>query len=692
MNGLERLFHRGASFAVRRPRRVLAGALVLAAAALVSAAFRLELKTSNLDLIDRDLPEVRRFLEVARDFGTPNVLVVVFEGGDAEALRRAVDLVGPRIAALPGVRSVVDRLPLDPDVAAILKRDVYLHSRDDGLFFLFVQPEDAESQATTIAPFVEGVRRVLAEADLERLGVRGGLTGMPAYAIDDRDVVQKDISSLSLVAFAAILGLFAAAFRDLWRPLAAMGALGIACTVVLGWVSFVPGHLTLLSAFFASILFGLGVDSGIHVLDRLAEETAGGRSQRDAIPDVLAALGRPLTTSTMTSASVLLAMRWSGFLGFAELGTIAGVGLILCLAATVLVLPALLVLVPEKRRARFARRGRVVLAVQSPWAAAALGVAACAALFVPGPGFDTDYLDLEPRGSEAVRLEREMVRRSDHSPELAVFTAGSREELQDLVWRLYDDETVGSVRSLLDLEVYGVLPELPASFLQRFRGTSGRYAVYVSPGENIWDPEHQEAFLSHMKAIDPGVSGMPVLGQFMVERSQRALRIAAVLGAVLLAVWVLADFRRPLPALLAVLPALLALAAMNAMMRLVGVAWNPLNVMALPIVLGISVDDGVHVVHRFLAEGGDLKKTLAGTGRSVVLTSATTLAAFGALGFASHRGLASFAIALVLGVSAALVLSVAVLPQLLRALRAHPGLKPRDVQGRRTTSSPPRSS
>ena len=108
---------------------------------------------------------------------------------------------------------------------------------------------------------------------------------------------------------------------------------------------------------------------------------------------------------------------------------------------------------------------------------------------------------------------------------------------------------------------------------------------------------------------------------------------------------------------------------MHALMRLFGVAFNPLNVMALPVVLGIAVDDGVHVVHRFLAERGDLARTLAGTGRSVVLTSATTLAAFGTLALTSHRGLASFAIALIVGVASALALSVLVLPVLLDALR-----------------------
>jgi len=84
--------------------------------------------------------------------------------------------------------------------------------------------------------------------------------------------------------------------------------------------------------------------------------------------------------------------------------------------------------------------------------------------------------------------------------------------------------------------------------------------------------------------------------------------------------------------------------------------------------------DGVHVVHRFLAERGDIGATLAGTGRAIVLTSATTIAAFGTLAFTSHRGLASFALALVIGVGSALVLSVVVLPGLLQRFGA--GLVP----------------
>jgi predicted RND superfamily exporter protein len=128
---------------------------------------------------------------------------------------------------------------------------------------------------------------------------------------------------------------------------------------------------------------------------------------------------------------------------------------------------------------------------------------------------------------------------------------------------------------------------------------------------------------------------------------------------------VYADFRRWRWTALALLPTLLTAAALPAGLKLLGVSFNPLNVVALPVVLGIAVDDGVHLVHRYLRERGDLRATLAGAGRSIVLTSATTVAAFGALAFARHRGLASFGLAIGLGVTLALLLSVLVLPPVL---------------------------
>ncbi|MCP3962632.1 MAG: MMPL family transporter [bacterium] len=664
-----------AAFCVWRPLPVLAAAGAVMLLALAYASSHLTLRTSNLDLIDAELAPVASFRDFAAEFGTPNFLVIVFEGGDPRELRAAVDRIGERLLDAPGVRGVIDKLPHDAGALEIMGIDPYLASRDRGLFFIFVQPDDPTSSAETIAPFVRGVREVLSDAGLEARGVRAGLTGMPEYALDDREIIERDVSRLSAVAAGLILLLFVSAFGAFRRPLMVTAALLVGVGTTIGLVAFFPGHLTLLSAFFASILFGLGVDYGIHIVDRVEELVAAGRPEPEAIPSAIAALAPSLRTGALTTASVLLAMQLSGFKGFEELGLIAGVGVLVCLLTMVTVLPALLALfaAPARRERPLARRriGRVLCALQSRRAAGLLTAAALLCLLAGSPGFDTDYLNLQPRDSEAVRLEREMVRRSDYSPEFAVFTAESEEVVKDLVWRLADDDTVAAVRSLRDFEVPGLagaLPELPPALEASLRSPAGRLAVYAYPGADVWQGERQEEFVTHMRSIDGEVTGMPILGHFMIERSKRALRITAVLGALLLCFWVWFDFRRLVPTLLAILPTVLAVASMHALMRLFGISFNPLNVMALPVVLGIAVDDGVHVVHRFLAERGDLARTLAGTGRSVFLTSMTTLAAFGTLAFTPHRGLASFAITLSLGVASAFVFSVLVLPQILSAV------------------------
>lgn len=232
-----------ASASLAHPRRVIAGAVLLAAASLGLASARLTLKTSNLDLVDAEHPVVTRFLDFAEHFGSPNMLVVVFEADDAAAeprLREAVDRTAARLAAVPGVRTVFGRLPYDPARLAELDVEAYFTSRDRRLFFVFVQPDDPRSRADTIAAFVGGVRRVLADAGLDALGVRAGLTGIPQYALDDREVIERDVSWLSTISFVAVLAILVLGFHALRRPLLAMVTLLFVAALVLGVAALVP--------------------------------------------------------------------------------------------------------------------------------------------------------------------------------------------------------------------------------------------------------------------------------------------------------------------------------------------------------------------------------------------------------------------------------------------------------------------
>jgi uncharacterized protein len=670
---VSRLFRMLAEFSVARPRTTLALGLLLGLAALALAALRLETRTSNLDLVDAGLPPVAAFRAFAEEFGSPNLLVVVLEGQDEVSLRRTVDELGDSLRKAPGVRSVYSRLPVPPGLGPLAGTFSYFASGDRRLFFVFVQPDDPYSNASTLAPLVEEVRRRLAAAGLAERGIEAGLTGTPAYALDDRDVIRRDLSRLSGLSLLAVFALFAAGFRSLRRPLLATVAVLLSVALTFGVAAIYPGHLTLLSAFFCSILFGQGIDSGIHLIAKVEELAAAGWDERRAVPAAVAALAPGIATSTLTTGGALFALLFCGFKGFAELGWLAGASLLLCLAAMVTLLPALLALFGGRPRQAGRppgeRLGWLLFAVQgrtSLWFSLAFAVAA---LLAGGPGYDADYTNLQPAGSETVRLEREMVRRSPYSPQFAVFRAGSREEALALTRRLRDEPLVGEVRSALDLEGLAALSgkspaelarELPAMVSER-----GGWAIFAYPRDDVWQPAPQAAFAAAMLAIDPRATGLPILGRFMIERSLRAFRIAAALAALLVALLLFLDFR-DLPATLAALaPSAFTAASLPFLMRLCGLAFNPLDVMALPIVLGVSVDEGVHLVHRFRDENGDLRRTLAGAGRSIILTSSTTLIGFGFLIFTEHRGLASFAAAVSLGVAAALSYSLLLLPPLL---------------------------
>lgn len=670
-----RLFGSWAAAAVRRPRTTIALSLLVAAAALALSASHLTLKTSNLDLVDPGLPPVADFRAFAERFGTPNMLVVVLEGNDEATLHDAVDRVVEHARRAPGVRSVVGRLPYEPGDLALLGVDPYFAARDRRAFYVFVQPADAASSAQTIGPFAAAVRRAIADSGAAALGVRIGTTGLPQYALDDRTVIQHDISRLSALSFVVVLAVFALGFAEFMRPVLAMAGLTVAAAAMMGVAALAPGHLTLLSAFFLSALFGLGSDYGIFVIDAFEERLAAGEEKAAALVGAVRFLAPGLATETFATAAAFLTLAFSGFRGFAELGWIAAVGLLLSLLAMVVLLPALLVLHRgggRRREKPLAERrlGRLLLALQHPALAAGLAALALAGLAAGLPAFDGDYLALQPRDSEAVRLERAMVAGSDFSPVAAAFTVDSPEAAAALAERLRGEEEVGGARSLADLAPLDAfatpLAEERAAFGRSFASADGHYAVYAYPAGDLWDPQVESRFLARMRAVDPRVTGMPVLGRFMIDLSRRALVRTGLLATAVVLLLVVSEIGFSRWALVAVTPTLLGVAAMLGAMRLLGVAWNPINVMALPVVIGTAVDAGIHVTHRFLVDRGNLVAAVAGSGRAVLLSSLTTLAGFGALVFTSHRGLASFATVLVVGVLAGLVLSLFLLPQLLR--------------------------
>jgi uncharacterized protein len=117
-------------------------------------------------------------------------------------------------------------------------------------------------------------------------------------------------------------------------------------------------------------------------------------------------------------------------------------------------------------------------------------------------------------------------------------------------------------------------------------------------------------------------------------------------------------------ALLSVLPAVITFAVTAGLLSLLRIDLNYLNMIMLPILLGIGVDDGMHVVMR-VAEGDPIERVWGHTGFHILGAVLTDIFGFGVLAFAEHPGLASVGKVAIVGLTVNLVTCVLLLPALL---------------------------
>ncbi len=211
------------------------------------------------------------------------------------------------------------------------------------------------------------------------------------------------------------------------------------------------------------------------------------------------------------------------------------------------------------------------------------------------------------------------------------------------------------------------LETLPDHIKERYINDAGdMYLVTLYPREQIWDFEVMRRFDAQLAQVHPRITGTPPLFLRLIDYIARDGLIATVLTIVIVVLLLWFDFRSLKMALLGVIPLLAGGIWMVGILKSLGMMLNFINVMGLPMIVGIGIDDGVHLLHRYQYEG--LNKTptvLKSTGKAILLTSLTTMAGFGSLSTASYRGWASLGILLAIGVGACFLTTVLFLPAII---------------------------
>jgi hopanoid biosynthesis associated RND transporter like protein HpnN len=668
----------------------------------------------------------------------------------------------------------------DPAAESMLAEPQYFFTPDGRLALVLARPRQAARSFTPAKAAADAARGILADARRDFPGLDFGLTGIPVLESDEMAASDEDSTRASVLALAGVAGLYLIVYRGFRYPLLTVGTLVVGTAWALGWATVTVGHLNILSATFAVMLIGLG-DYGVLWVARYDEERRAGRDHMAALRETAAHAGPGILTAAVTTALAFFATIFADFKAVAELGWIAGCGVLFCATACVTFLPAALTVagrmtkqgtyVPRSPALPFpapvrpflpALAGRPTLVV-----AAGAVLLAAAAVFAARVEYDPNLLNMQADGLDSVAWENELVRHAagatwdamsvadsrdqalalkaryeqlpgvgrvveaaslvptdqpaklplvasvhrklvglpDHVPEplpidlaalqhmlaraessggadptLAAALARLRGALADTSEAVAADRLLAFDRRLAadlaaDLRTLravaapaGItLADLPAAFRERYVGANGEYLVRAFATEDLWEYAALERFTAAAAAADPGATGKAFRTVEGLRQMKAGFERAGVLALAVIVAVLWLDFRRGRAVLLGLLPLAAGMTMTLGVMGLSGVPLNPANLIALPLIVGVGVDNGVHVLHDYADKrSGTLYRLGAATGRGIMVAALTTVLGFGTLMLARHRGMASLGLALTLGVTFCMLAALVVLPAVLR--------------------------
>lgn len=216
------------------------------------------------------------------------------------------------------------------------------------------------------------------------------------------------------------------------------------------------------------------------------------------------------------------------------------------------------------------------------------------------------------------------------------------------------------------------LESLPSTFRSRLISPHDEHLLTISPTIALTDRTRSDRFVADVRSVRAEAAGRTMvewgIGQVVVDAFAQA--IVTTLFIVLLLLFLY--FRRLTPVLLVMVPIGLTMIYTLGIAQTMGLSLNMANILMIPLVIGLGVDTGIHLVHRY--ENPSTSRATEATHRAVIISGLTTCGTFFSLSFSPHGGAASIGLLLTLAISMLLIISLSVLPFLLKSL-GHPRLR-----------------
>jgi hopanoid biosynthesis associated RND transporter like protein HpnN len=611
-------------------------------------------------------------------------------------------------------------------------------------------------------------------AQMPTLSIR--ITGEIALEHEELESVTEGAAMAGIVSLILVCSTLWFGLRSIRLLVATLLTLIVGLILTAGFAAVAIGHLNLISIAFAVLYIGLGVDYAIHLCLRYRECRTLGMENIPAIRESIHSIGFSIFLCALTTSLGFLAFIPTDYSGVSELGIISGMGMLIGLVVSLIVLPALLSLFAFKQLKPLPSTHLPHWIVSFPFhfsqpiKIATLLLVIIAATTLTQLTFDSNPINLRDPTSESVSTIKELLTSTQDSPFALSTLTDNLTEAQQLATRLQTLAVVDEAIVLTDLiaenqdeklviietldlilghqlnqfkiiepqtdtrqaivkflaqitqllrtqpnhvakealqqladhlpifitqadnhptsaypalaeNILGLLPytmerlhvslmattfglkDLPPYLTRHWLSDEGLYRILITPAHDQNQLENQQQFVKAVQAIDNTVTGLSVADQASGVAVVNAFIEAfsgALIAIVLLLLLLLRNIKNTLLVVLPLLLAALLTAACNVMLNN---PFNFANIIALPLLMGMGVDSGIHIMHRLQIDVNARESLLqTSTARGVFFSSVTTICSFSSLAFTRHIGTASMGLLLALGIFFTLICTLIILP------------------------------
>ena len=211
------------------------------------------------------------------------------------------------------------------------------------------------------------------------------------------------------------------------------------------------------------------------------------------------------------------------------------------------------------------------------------------------------------------------------------------------------------------------LNDLPPDIRDRWLSRDGLYRIQIFPEKDLNDLTNLKEFIAEVQSVAPETTGLPIIYWESMKEVVLAFQEAIVIALVAITLVLLAIRRNIMDTALIMATLILAGLFTMASTVLTNTPINFANIIALPLLLGLGVDNGIHMLVRLrdsLSDSEEQDIYRSSTARAIFFGALTTSSSFGGLAFSPHAGISSMGLVITIGIFWIMVCTFIILPAL----------------------------